>query len=208
MKLGIVCLAAVSIPAGVAYGLASDSRRSEVRDVGMVSTDRFVVERGDRPTSGSPLERLERSIKLKPGSKKALGGFTLASGRRVQLYTADTEDAKSCLVEDDPEAGAGAGCLEGGLFRERQVAFSVDTQGGPDRFDELYVTGVVASNIRSAELTKSDGTAVRIDLAESRAFVYESPSADLESRVYPDGFRLFGPNGKLVETVSFPAAGS
>lgn len=157
---------------------------------------------------GSAIERLQRSVKMRSGTRKALGAFALSSGRRVELYTADTEDGRSCLLETDPEAGAGAGCLDGGLFRVRRVAFSVSTNGGPEQFDELYVTGVAAPGVRSIELVKTDGTFARLDLNGSRAFVYESPAVDLESRVYPSGFRLFGPNGKLVEAITFPSAGS
>ncbi len=158
--------------------------------------------------SGSPIERLERSIKMKVGSKKALGDFRLSSGRNVQLSTVDTDDAKACLVEDDPVAGAGAGCLEGGLFRQRRVAFSVNTDGGPGRFDELYVVGVVAPNIASAALILTNGSEVPLRLTRERTFLYESPARDLAVGNHPVGFRLFGPSGRLVETVSFPPAES
>lgn len=174
----------------------------------LLSVDRAeYVSRTGGGVAGSPLERLERSMKAKPGSRKALGGVRLADGRRIDLYTVETEDAKSCLVGDDPKAGAGGGCLEGGLFRERRVAFSVNTQGGPERFDELYVSGVVAPRIRSAELTMSDGSASRLDLSETGVFVYQSTDVELASRILPVGIRLFGPNGDLVEAVSFPPAG-
>lgn len=165
------------------------------------------ISRAGGGIAGSPLERLERSMKAKPGSRKALGGVRLADGRRIDLYTVETEDAKSCLVEDDPEAGAGGGCLEGGLFQERRVAFSVNTQGGPERFDELYVSGLVAPRIRSADLTLSDGSARPLELSKTGAFVYESTDVELASRILPVGIRLFGPNGTLVEAVSFPPAG-
>lgn len=157
---------------------------------------------------GSPMERLERAIKIKRGSKSALGEFVLSSGRRVALYTADTEDAKGCLIESDAAAGAGAGCLEGGLFAARKVAFSVNTDGGPEQFDELYVIGIVAPNVRSAALRLTDGREVPLRLTSERTFLFESPKSDLIEGVYPHVFRLFGANGKLVESVSFPPAGA
>ena len=180
--------------------------------------DRHADERTGTPVSytakpaerhgATALERLERAIEMKPGTRKPLGSFTLASGRRVQLYTAETDDAKSCLLEDDSGAGAGAGCLEDGLFGARRVAFSVNTDGGPARFAELYVVGVVAPSVRSAALVLTDGREVPLRLAANRTFLFESPEADLASGVHPTGFRLFGAAGKLVETVSFPSAAS
>lgn len=175
----------------------------EAAGAGTASVGRNVAQ----DMSTSALERLERSAKTKPETKRPLGRFEL-DGRMLELFTAETGDGRACLIDHDPRFGASAGCLEGALFRQRKVEFSVRFDGGPDRFGELYVSGVVASSIRSAELTKSDGTVVPLELATSRAFVYESPRADLESAVYPNGFRLFGPRGKLVETVTFPPPGS
>jgi hypothetical protein len=185
-----------------------ESRQGAVE--GITPSTGFVSynQQGPNATQGPPMERLERTIKMKRGSKTAIGAFALASGRRIELFTAETEDAHSCLIEHDTEAGAGAGCLEGGLFAARKVAFSVNTDGGPERFDELYVVGVVAPSIRSAALVLTDGREVPLRLAGEGSFLFEGSRSDLAEGTYPHQFRLFGPNGKLVETVSFPPAGS
>lgn len=205
MKLLITLVAITSMVAGAAH--MSHERNSydvERAGTGTASASRNVA----HDVSTSALERLERSAKTKPETMRPLGHFELEDGRRLELFTADTGDGRACLIDHDPRFGASAGCVDGALFRQRKVEFSVRFDGGPERFGELYVSGVVAPGIRSAELTKSDGTAVRLELAESRAFVYESPRSDLESGVYPNGFRLFGPRGKLADTVTFPPPGS
>ena len=199
--IGLSVAAALLAVAGYVH-----ERTDEGRSLRSISHAEYISREGGG-IAGSPLQRLERSMKARPGSRRPLGSVRLTDGRRIDLYTVETEDAKSCLVEDDPEAGAGGGCLEGGLFQERRVAFSVNTQGGPAQFDELYVSGVVASRIRSAELSLSDGSARPLDLSKTGAFVYESTDVELASRVLPVGIRLFGPNGSLVEAVSFPPAG-
>jgi hypothetical protein len=206
MKILIVFTAVASVAAGAA--LMHLTRDVETRGVSAVSSGGYVA-RSDAPevSPASAIERLERSIKLKAGSKRSLGEVQPADGRRVRLYSADTDDSKSCLIEDDPETGPGAGCLEGSLFHVRKAAFSVNTRGGPDRFEELYLVGVAAPSIREVAVVKADGETVKLELNANRAFLFESPTADLEARVYPVGLRLFGPNRRLVETVTFPAAG-
>jgi len=143
-------------------------------------------------------------LALVPGSARALGVFKLSRGPSLDLSEADTQDGKSCLFESSRDGGEGRMCLDGGLFAHRRIAFVVDSQGGPGRFTELHVPGVVAPEIRMAEILKTDGTSVPIDLTSTRAFVYESPASELQQGVYPSGFRLYGPSGKLVETVHFP----
>jgi hypothetical protein len=146
-------------------------------------------------------------LSLDTGTKRTLGEFELGGGRRVRLMTADTLDGKSCLLDDDSISGIGATCLERGLFTRRRVAFLVSFEGGPERFSELHVAGVAAPSIRGVSLLKTDGTVVELRLNAGRAFVFESPAADLEARTYPTALRLYGASGKLVETVTFPPAG-
>jgi hypothetical protein len=207
MKL-LIALAAVSVAAGAAFvHIARDG--AATRTSSATSSGRYAAHTGDvsEEPSASAIERLEHSIKLKAGSKKSLGDVRLSDGRRVRLFSADTDDSKSCFIDDDPEAGSGAGCLEGGLFQVRKAAFSVNARGGPDRFEELYVLGVAAPSIRSVAVVKADGHSVALELNAAHTFVFESPTADLEARVYPVGLRLLGPSGRLVETVTFPPAG-
>jgi hypothetical protein len=207
MKLLIVLTAVVSVAAGAA--LMDVTRDAGSRGVSAAPTREYVAssDKASEGRSGSAIERLERSIKLKAGSKRSLGEVELSDGRRVRLSRADTVDSKSCLIEDDPDTGPGAGCLEGGLFDARKAAFSVNAQGGPDRFAELYVVGVAAPSVRSVAMIKTDGETVALDLEAGGVFLFESSRADLEAHVYPVGLRLLGANGKLVEVVNFPPAG-
>ena len=156
------------------------------------------------PAALSKTEESGQGLELKPGSERRLGVFKLGHGRDLSLSTADTTDGKSCLIESGEADADSSVCLEDGLFTLRKVAFSVDSQGGPQRFSELHVPGVVASGIRSAEILKTDGSSASLDLSSEGAFVYESPESDLEQAIYPNGFRLYGPSGRLAETVHFP----
>jgi hypothetical protein len=203
MKLLVVLVGIASMVAGAAYVI---SEREE--GVRAPSPHSFSANASDiAPGAESPMEQFERSIKMKAGTKKKLGEFELADGRRLGLYSADTTDSKSCLIDDDAKGGPSAGCLDDGLFHARKVAFSVNSQGGPQRFDELYVVGVVDPSVRGASLVKTNGSAVSLDLNAERAFLFESPDADLGAAIYPTELRLFGQSGKLVERVSFPPAG-
>jgi hypothetical protein len=142
---------------------------------------------------------------LAAGSQTSLGAFVLDGSRTVRLATAETTDGKECLLESSADDPGSSVCLDGGLFGVRKVAFAVDSQGGPDRFTELRVPGIVAPGIRAAEILKSDGSSSRLELTSRGAFVYESPHSELRESIYPSGFRLYGANGKLVEVVRFPA---
>ena len=156
---------------------------------------------------GAPAGDVGGMLSLEAGTKRTLGEFELGAGRRVRLMTADTLDGKSCLFDDDSISGIGATCLEHGLFARRRVAFLVSFEGGPDRFSELRVVGVAASGVRSVSLVNTDGSSIELKLTRERAFLFESPAADLEARTYPTALRLYGASGKLVETVTFPPAG-
>ena len=147
----------------------------------------------------------ERKSHVKPETRRELGRFHLESGG-VSLSTADAVDGGACLVEDD-ENGDTSSCLDGGLFATRKAELIVSSDGGPERYDHLHVAGVVAPGVRSAWLVKTDGTSVELVLNASGAFAYESPDAELGARVYPTAVRLYGPSGKFVGSVDFPAAG-
>ena len=60
----------------------------------------------------SPLEGAKHRLKLKEGTRKAVGQFTLRGGAKLRLDTADTTDGKSCLIDDVSDVGAGSACLE------------------------------------------------------------------------------------------------
>ena len=146
------------------------------------------------------------ALRLKEDTRRHVGVFDLAQGRKVRLSTADTVDGMACLIEQD-EGAVGSSCLENGFFAQRKVELLVGSQGGPDRVPELHVVGIVAPGIRSAVLVKTDGSVVELRLNRDGAFLFESPDADLEARIYPTKLRLYGPSGKLAGTVTFPPAG-
>jgi hypothetical protein len=156
-------------------------------------------------TSVSESGSAEAGPELDVETKKQLGVFDLGEGRKVRLSTADAVDGTACLVEEADD-GVGSSCLDEGLFASRKVEFLVSSQGGPDRFTALRIAGVAAPSIRAVSLVKTDGTEVQLGLNAERAFVYESPSSDLEARIYPTALRLYAANGKLA-TVTFPPAG-
>jgi hypothetical protein len=146
-------------------------------------------------------------LSLETETKRTLGEFELGGGRRVRLMTVDTLDGKSCLLDDDSSSGTGATCLEHGLFARRRVAFLVSFEGGPDRFSELRVAGVAAPGVRTVSVVKTDGSSIEVKLTRERAFLFESPAADLAARIYPTALRLYGASERLMETVTFPPAG-
>ena len=140
-------------------------------------------------------------------TEHTLGSFRLSTGRVATLETADATGGLTCLLDQLDLQQPGETCLQNGLFARRKVAFSVNSQGGPGRFSEMYVVGLVAPGIDSATLMKTDGSAATLSLNDEGAFVFESPADDLDAGTYPTGFRLYGPSGKLVQTVMFPPAG-
>jgi hypothetical protein len=158
----------------------------------------------------SPVVATDRTmggLRLDADTRKSLGTFRLSTGRNIELVAARASDGQSCVIDEDERGAIGGTCLADGLFGARRAAFYVSSQGGPQRFDELYVAGVVAPSVHGMVLVKTDGNTVRLDLNPSRAFVFESPGADLEAGIYPTELRLYGPSGKLIETVAFPPAG-
>ncbi len=161
---------------------------------------------GGTPIPISDVSESANELDLQAGSQRSLGAFRLSRGRSLDLATASTTDGKSCLLESSGVDPDGSVCSDGGLFVRRKVAFAIESQGrGPDAVSELHVAGVVAPEIRSAELLKSDGSSSQLLLRETGAFVYESPSSELARGVFPSGFRLYGASGKLVQSVQFPA---
>lgn len=193
----------VSVLAGLVVALAT---RGGVGGAPAASPDRVAASRvsaHEKPAA----ERFESSIDAKPGTRRPLGEFTLAGGRSLRLYSVETRSGKSCLVDEESGVGQSAGCLEEGLFGLRRAAFSVNTQGGPDRFDELYVVGVAAPGIRGVDVVETDGGHHSLELNSERAFVFQSSRSDLAAGVYPKALRLYSAAGRLVETIAIPALG-
>ena len=153
----------------------------------------------------SPADQAERRLNVKEGTRKAVGQFTLRGGKTLRLDTADTTDGKSCLIDDVSDVSAGSACLENGLFALRKAAFVVNSNGGPDRFNELQLVGVAAPGIGAVSVSKTDGTSVELRLTRDGAFLFESTPAELEQDILPSALQLLGRNGKLVERIAIPS---
>ena len=194
----------VSVVAGCLVAFAARSNGEEAAPA--ASPDRVAASRVSVHEK-TAIERFDSSIDAKPGSRRPLGEFTLAGGRSLRLYSVETRNGKSCLVDEDPGVGQSAGCLEGGLFGLRRAAFSVNTDGGPDRFDELYLIGVAAPGIRGVDVVETDGSHRSLELNSEHAFLFQSSPSDLAAGVYPKGLRLYSAAGRLVETITLPPLG-
>lgn len=198
----IVVVASVVAGLTVALATRGDGKESARRTL----SDRVAASRVATHEK-TATERFESSIDAKPGSRRPLGEFTLAPGRSLHLYSVETKTGKSCLVDEDSRVGQSAGCLEDGLFGQRRAAFSLNTDGGPDRFDELYLVGVAAPGIRGVDVVETDGSHHSLELTSERAFLFQSSPSDLAAGVYPKALRLYSAAGRLVETITFPPLG-
>lgn len=173
---------------GVGFGALTDSAKDG--------------DAGDALRAASTVSRAD-PLAERPGTRRELGRFELRGGRSARLWTADAVAGTSCLLEDD-SSSASSMCLEGGLFKHHRVAFFVRSEGGPDRFSELHLSGVVAPEVARATVRKSDGTVADLDLGAAGAFVYESTTAELEIDALPAALSLYRRNGTLIETIGIP----
>jgi hypothetical protein len=188
-------------------GLAIAQVTRESTGGGAVSSSDGVEAASVAAREQAPTERFGASADLEPGSQRSLGDFRLPGGRSLRLSSAETKKGESCLVEEDSSIGRSVGCNAGGLFGARRAAFSVNTDGGPDRFDELYVVGVVAPEIRAVDVVTTDARVTPAELGSRQTFLFVSRRADLDAGVHPRALRLYGAGGRLVETIAFPPAG-
>lgn len=207
MKHAILLVAVCSIALGAGLVIFGGIGRDGVTGPLATSGSGTPVSEAASADSLPALERMERDLKVKKGSKNAVGEFELRGGRKLRLHTVETTDGKSCLIDEDPAVGPGATCLEDGLFAFRKVALFVNSDGGPELFRELYVGGVAAPGIATVLLSMTDGSSVDLPLTRDGAFLFESTAVDLELSILPNGLRLYGSSGKLVQVVNFPPAG-
>ena len=192
MRTTTIAAAAAVFAAAVAVSAASRSDRAPSAPRGEPVADHREEGRGPR---------------IAPETREHLDAFVLTGGRKIRVSKADTLDGMGCLIEEDEAGAESSSCLEGGLFSKRKAEILVSSRGGPDRFDELHLVAVVAPEVRSASVVKTDGTTVAMRVDPSRTFVFESSVLDLQARVYPTALQLYGPSGKVVEIVDFPDTG-
>ncbi len=196
----VVVVACAVIGAAILAKVNEDSVRRSVAPAGTP-----IADADPRTPARTALDQIEQSLEVTDGSRRSIGAFALSGARTLRSYVAVTNDGKSCLISDDSHAGAGATCVDGGLFDERPVLFSVDSQGGPERFQELYLSGIAAPGIAGVVVTKTDGTSAKLRIGSTGAFLFRSSPADLARDVLPTGMRLNAPDGTLVEVVDIPA---
>jgi hypothetical protein len=143
-------------------------------------------------------------LAVKPGTMKQVGEFQILGGT-LRLQTAETTDGSECLIDTQTEENVtGSSCFPRGLFASSRVAFSVNFEGGPDRFRSLHVFGLVAPGVNAVALSKSDGSVARLELKGSRSFVFQSSVSELERDVLPTALQLFGPGGPRVGAEVIP----
>jgi hypothetical protein len=195
----------VSVLAGTVIALATRGGREE--SVPGAPGDRAAARGLVSAYEKTAQERFESQIDAKPGTRRPLGEFGLAGGRSLRLYSVETRKGESCLVHEDSGIGQSAGCLEDGLFLLRRAAFAVNTDGGPGRFDELYVVGVVAPGVRGVEVVDTGGGRHSLALNPERAFLFQSSSSDLAAGIHPRALLLYSNAGRLLETITIPAVG-
>jgi len=202
VKHALVLIAATAAAGAVGFVVFSGGGRDEATVPSGLGTSQSHI---SHASSTGSLVELERALQVEEGTRNAVGEFGLGGGRTIRLHTADTTDGKSCLIEEGPRIGWGSTCLENGLFGQRKLVFFVNSDGGPERFTELYVGGVAAPGIAAVSISKNDGSTEELLLTSERAFLFESTASDLERDVLPSGLRAFGRNGKLVQFVRFPS---
>lgn len=198
MRAPLIVIVILSAAVGLAASLLFEAREPGSREVAAVpaAPATAVSSTGSHGTA---------ALRVKAATRKAVGQFRLRGGGTLRLETADTEGGHGCLVDVEVGAASGSSCFEGGLFAQQKVAFSVNFDGGPDRFRTLYVLGIAAPGVAAVTLSKSDGTSARLELNGARAFLYESSAAELARNVLPSGLEAFGPSGRLVERIAIPS---
>lgn len=206
MAMRLVLLLVVVVSAAVGLGLA------------LVGAEERAGQTAARPSGGQPVaqipdaeslpaaERLDSRLQVKPETKKAVGEFALRGGRTLRLHTAATRDGLWCLIDvEEPSGGASSSCHPGTPFSGSKAIWVINMDGGPRRFADLYLLGVAAPAITVVALTKTDGTTVDAEPNADGVFFFESSPTELERDALPSALRLYGRNGKLVETITIPA---
>lgn len=201
MKRALILVAVASAIAGVTFGvLGRDGGTGQVSPSG---TSQFVS--GSDEDLTPAMERLVEGSKIDEDTESEVGTFGLGPGRTLDVMTAKTIDGKSCLVHEDPVRGSGMMCLEGGLFSLNRAAFSISSDGGPERFSELMLTGIAAPEITRVVVAKTNGKGEEVALNGEGAFVFQSTPDELKQDIVPAGLRLYGGrSGRLVEWIRIP----
>ena len=168
-------------------------------------TDQLGGVREARNQSIAAPQQPSSATRIEPGTRKFVGEVAFR-GRKLRLETAVTTGGGECLIDvEGHDEIMGSTCFDGGLFDDRKVVFSVNFDGGPERFRSLYVVGIAAPGIASIALTRTDGSITRRELGRNRTFVFDSTSSDLDRNALPADLEAFGPSGRRVERVELPA---
>ena len=190
-------IAAVLVAVSVRWGRTDESTASSAQKSGSQVSQPSVADDDD------PLARLEHSLDVAQETWEDVGAFGLRGGRKVRLHTADAAHGKSCLIESEASE-ASSMCLDRSLFGLHRAAFMIGSNGGPDRFSDLHLSGVAAPAVGGVTLVLTDGSSSELALTDDRAFLFESKASELARGVGPAALRLFGQNGRLLETIPIP----
>jgi len=140
-------------------------------------------------------------------SKVSLGAFRLRGGKQIEVFSAETTDGRSCVLDESDDGATGGTCLDGDPFVGRRLVFSVSSEGRPDALTELRLSGAAAPTVHSLTVVRGDGSTVDVGLSPEHAFVFESTPEELRSGVVPASIRLYGARGRLLDTVTIPRIG-
>jgi hypothetical protein len=149
-------------------------------------------------------ERLSEELKVRPETRKVLGRFPLPQGGEVTLEIARTRGAQSCVIDTSPSGVEGRSCSDTRFFDDEHVVWSITGDGGPERFAELYVSGIAGPGVARVVILRSDGTTAEASLNRERAFVVAGTADELARDAVPAGIRAYGRGGKLLESVDIP----
>lgn len=160
------------------------------------------VDAGETVSVSPQAARLPR---VEPGSRQLLAELSLRAGK-LRLERARMSDGSECLLHAEVERGVtGSQCFDNGLFGSSRVAFTVNSEGGPERFTGMYLVGVAHPSAERIELVSSGADTTAVDLAADDVFFVESSPSELELGVFPAALRVYGRGGRLLETVEIPA---
>ena len=193
----LAALVAVAAGVGVAFAVSRDGGSSAAGTVPEADGQISSVETAPLPG--------ERGLKVRPGSRRAVGEFRLRGGRTIQLRTLATSDGKSCLVEvEKPSGVAGSSCFDGELFAGQKVVFAINFDGGPERFGDMYLFGVAGPEVARVAVERTDGSSVDVEPNAEGGFLVQSSPQDLELNLLPTSLRLFARGGAPLGVIEIP----
>jgi hypothetical protein len=155
----------------------------------VASAEGAVAVRGEQMSPAlNLLDGLERRLHLDMTKAQDLGTFGSDARTAINLFRAPEADAnKECLVSNSVEVGPASTCLAGGLFSNLEVAYLVQSDGGPaaSSLNYLHVVGVAAPRVDQLRIVDSSGSSHLLQLNSLNSFVYDAPLDAVHRGVVP-----------------------